>query len=144
MAHVRAQIRDAVATALTGLGATVIKSRFFPNDEASLPVFLVYTVNEAVDLGMASGSDTMFRRLSVIVDASAIDDEQTLDDTLDNFAVSIETALAGNTYSSIALDTDLTSTEINTSTEGRQPLGTVRLTFEVLYRTSKTNPATAV
>jgi hypothetical protein len=144
MAHVRAQIRDAVATALTGLGATVIKSRFFPNDESALPVFLVYTVSENIDMSRSSAPTTVFRVLSLTVDASAADDEQTLDDTLDDFAVSIETALAGNRFGGLALYTDLASTEINTSTEGRQPLGTARLTFEILYRTSNTNPETAV
>ena len=144
MAHVRAQIRDAVATAITGLGATVLKSRFFPNDEAALPVFLVYTVNESVDVASGSGSQTMMRTLSVIVDASTQAAEDALDDALDAFAVLIETAVGNNKFSGLALDTRLTSTEMNTSTDGRKPLGTVRLMFDVIYRTTRTNPSTSV
>jgi hypothetical protein len=144
MAHVRAQIRDAVVTAVTGLGATVTKSRFFPNDASALPVFLVYTVNESVDVGQGSGAATMMRTLSVVIDASAQAAESALDDALDAFAVSIETAVGGNTFSGLALETRLVSTEMNTSTDGNKPLGTVRLMFDVIYRTIRTNPSTTV
>ena len=49
MSHVRQQIREQVATTVTGLtttGSNVFQSRVYPLQDANLPALLVYSINE--------------------------------------------------------------------------------------------------
>ena len=49
MAHYRQQIRERVATTLTGLtttGSNVFQSRVYPIEENKLPCLLIYTKDE--------------------------------------------------------------------------------------------------
>ena len=144
MAHVRAQVRDAVVTAVTGLGATVKATRQFSTNAAELPRIHVYTTDERVDPQFASGLTTQGRVLSVSVEAITTGTEATLDDTLDDLCVSIETALESSKLGGIALNTTLTTTEIDVDATGKSPVGGARLTFEVIYRTIRGTPQIAV
>jgi len=143
MPHVRAQIRDAVVTAVTGLGATVKPTRKFPTNAAELPRIHVYTNRERVDEDMSSLT-TQTRILELSVETVATGAEATLDDTIDAFCVSLETALVGNKLSGLALDTQLTVTEIDVDSTGKEPIAAARLTFDVTYRTIRAAPETAI
>jgi len=173
MAHVRAQIRDAVALVVTGLGATVKKTRKFPTNAAELPRFHVYTMSERLD-DNSSNLYAQGRILTLAIEAVATGGEDALDDTLDAFAVSIESALeSSKNYSPLvvnrdgevvvnrdgqfvvldatpdsddytAVDTKYISVEIDIDSTGKESIGAARLTFEVLYRTIRGAPQTAV
>lgn len=141
MAHVRAQIRNAVVTAVTGLGATVKATRKWPTNVSELPRIHVYTLSEEMDDGSTT---TQFRRLSLAVEIIASAAEETLDDTLDAFAVSVETALESNTLGGLVLDCRLTGTEIAIDSSGQETVGSAGLTFDALYHTIRAAPETAV
>ncbi len=143
MAHVRAQIRDAIVTAVTGLGATVKATRKFPTNAAELPRIHVYSMSERID-DAPSNLGTQGRVLSVMIEVVATGAETTLDDTIDDFCVSIENALESSKLSGLALNTALTTTEIDVDSTGKEPIGAARLTFEVIYRTIRGTPQTAV
>ena len=68
-----------------------------------------------------------------------------LDDVLDTISEEVETAVAADpTVNSLALDCSLTATEIDFTGEGDSPVGLVRLTWTVRYRTATTAPGTAL
>jgi hypothetical protein len=51
--HVRQQIRERIATTITGLtttGSNVYQSRVYPLDSVSLPALLVYTLSEGSEV----------------------------------------------------------------------------------------------
>ena len=94
MSHARAQIRNALVARLTGLattGARVFASRFYVFDAATLPGLRIYADSEE-KLGEHMGGRQM-RRVQFIVEAVA-KQNATLDDTLDQIALEVETAIA--------------------------------------------------
>ncbi len=143
MAHVRAQIRDAVAVLLAGNGATVIKTRTYPLNDPELPMFMVYTNTERSELDSIGSTAALMRELDIVIEIVASGAINTLDDTLDDFAAVVEAALADQTYSGLAKDTNLSSTETEISVEGNTPIGMIRLTFAVMYRTVTNDATTA-
>ena len=93
MPHVRRQIREAAAAALTGLattGSRVSQSRMAPRRAGDLPCLLVETADERIEQGAQS---RITRELTVIVRGFA-KANTALDDTLDQIAGEVETALA--------------------------------------------------
>lgn len=91
--HVRRQIREAVATALTGLsttGARVSQARMAPRRASDLPCLLVETADERIE---QTAQSRLTRELTVIVRCFA-KANTALDDTLDQIAGEVETALA--------------------------------------------------
>lgn len=147
MAHLRKQIREYFGTQLTGLtttGSNVFQSRVYPMQAAKLPALLIYTTSESSSETAFSNRRTQDRRVSVDVEGfvRAI---ANFDDKLDLIAEEVETALLDDpTLGGLAINTELTSTEAQYSGEGEQPVGTIRLTFEVQYRTATGTPGTAV
>jgi len=141
MAHIRAQIRDAAVAALAGLGATVKSTRFAPTNASQLPRFHVYTVSENVVGGTL---DKQIRVLSLAVEVIATGHEETLDDTLDDFAVSIETALENNTLGGLCYGLALTTTDMTVESGKEAPIGGERLTFEAKYRSVMAAPTVSV
>jgi hypothetical protein len=146
MPHQREAIRDAMVTALTGLattGARVYRSRVYPIAAHLLPALLVYARGETSEREIVMGVPTkLVRRCDIIVEgmARAVAD---VDETLDDIAAEVEAAIGGSQLSSAARDCTLTSTDIDIVDGGDQPLGVVRLTFAVTYRTVENNPTTA-
>jgi hypothetical protein len=62
-----------------------------------------------------------------------------LDDTLDAIAKDVEEAiLVDPTCNSLAKDTVLTGTVIDYNAEGEQPVGSIKMTFQISYRTTET------
>lgn len=147
MAHVRKQIRDYFLTQLTGLdttGSNAFASRIYTLDNAKLPALIVYTNSE-------SSNDTSFgfkkvqeRRLEVVVEAY-VRALTTFDDDIDQICEEVEEAiLDAPQLGGLAILTELQSTEANYSGEAEQPIATVRLSFEVTYRTEVGTPTVTV
>jgi hypothetical protein len=151
MSHVRQQIRDAVVAAVTFLPLTatrVYKARVYPMTAADLPGICVYTQSESASLNTIGGLKTVsayLRNLSINLEIYA-KATSNLDNSLDNIAVEVETAIATNAgLNGLAEDVILASTEIDImGADSEQPVGVMRLTYNIIYRTTLADPSAAL
>ena len=138
MSHVRKLIRDDLVSTVTGLattGANVFRSRVNPNEASKLPCLCVYTLSETAERTAMNGNQ-IFRDLEVLIEGYARS-RTALDDTLDTIAVEVEEALAVDPTRGVnALSTYLTNSEFSLEDGGDQPIGVVKLTFQVQYVTT--------
>jgi len=147
MAHVRKTIREYFGTQLTGLtttGSNVFESRVYPMQSSKLPAVLIYTTSEESAESAFSKKRVQDRTVDVNVEGyvRAI---ANFDDTLDQIAVEVEGAILDDpTLGGLAINTELTGTEATYSGDSEQPVGTIRLTFQVQYRTESGQPETAI
>lgn len=146
MAHVRKNIRDNVATTLTGLtttGSNVFKTRLFPLGEAKLPALCIYTKTENITYPTISPPRTQVRELEVIVEAY-IKGTDAVDDTLDVIAVEVEEAIYTDlTRGGYAKDTQVTDFEADYTAVGEQSVGMGRFTIAITYATVENDIETA-
>jgi hypothetical protein len=146
MAHVRQQIRDRVATLVTGLpvtGANVYKMRRFALDDSKLPAICVYTMDENSTLA-TMGTRTLVRSINVAVDIMIKGLSTAISDTLDQICVSAEQAIGADFHlNNLAKSCILTGTEININVEGEQSIASARLVYVVEYVTTISNVETA-
>ena len=139
MAHIRKQIRDRVASALT-TGASlaqrrVYASRVYPLTESQLPAIAVYSASESSGL-QTIGVRTLMRELSLNVEVYVRVNEK-FDDDIDALCVQIEEAIAADfTLNGLVKETILTSTEIDFDGEAERPVGVARLTYTIRYVTT--------
>lgn len=147
MTHVRTQIRDNVATQVTGLattGSNVFKTRLYPITATKLPAILVYAnseTNQAVAMKHPRLSD---RELSLSIEGVA-KATTSIEDTLDQIALEVEEAIYGDlTLGGIAKNVVLSSTDIEISADGDQPVGGIRLVYLVKYLVREDDPEVAV
>lgn len=138
MAHVRQQIRDAVATTLTSavtlVSGRIYTTRVHPLNEALLPAISVYTGSETSERYNVGVTD-INRELSLEIDIY-VRESSTFDDDADAIAVEVEEALAGDfTIGGLAKSMVLTSTAIQFDGEADQILGVAKLTYQVRYVT---------
>ena len=146
MSHVRRQIREAAATALTGLattGARVFQSRLRPLRDADLPCLLVNTDDEEIDTLTIGSHPTQERQLALKVRAVA-KDASDLDDTLDQMLFEIETTLEGTTLGGIAKGIVLTGIAIEMNDEMDKPVGVATATYQITYYTAAGLPESAI
>ena len=148
MTHVRKQIRDLVATAVTGLTTTstrVYSDRAHPIPQDKLPALRVFCSREAGELlqGAMGADPTMHRRAQLVVVGYA--DGSGLDDTLDLIAKEVEIAVdgAGDFGGRSVGNATYTGTEFALE-EGDSRTGTVALSYDVQYRTAESDPETAL
>ena len=146
MSHVRQQIRERIATNCTGLtttGTNVFQSRIYNLESGNLPCLLIYSKSETSDRLTMQPTDSLNRDLDVVVEGYVR--ATTIDDPLDTISAEVEVAIAGDpTCNDLAIDTFLSSTEIDYDGEGDQPIGVVRMTWSVNYETKTTVPTTAL
>lgn len=146
MSHLRKQIRDKVTTRLTGLSTTagrVYQTRFYPLQAAALPGLLIYTLREISEPETMTRPRKYNREVDFMIEGMA-KGTSALDNTLDQIAVEVEEAmLSAPTFDGLARDTVLSGTEIDYNAEGEQPVGSIRMTFTVRYRTSETDVESA-
>jgi len=147
MSHVRQQIREAIATALTGLpttGARVFQTRVYPVEDVDLPALLIYSQNEDSTPISITAPRTMERSLLLQVEAVAkgVTD---LDDELDTICAEVEVALAMPlaVLDGIATSIALTATEIEI-VAAEKPTGRARLSYRVDYFTAENAPTAAL
>lgn len=142
MAHARKQIREAVASVVTGLtttGSDVFQSRVYPVETSSLPCLLVYTTEEETT---DYNGTKMLRELLVMVEgyAKATSD---VDDTMDLICEEVETAIfADPTIGGLCKFGMLDRTEITLSGEGEKPLGKASMEFKFIYHVDGATPGT--
>jgi hypothetical protein len=140
--HLRKQIREAVATLVTGLSTTsarVHQSRMRPKSDAGLPCLLVHT-NDTEQIEAADTNTLQQRSLPIAIRGIA-KGGATLDDTLDQIALEVETALAadprlgGKASMSrlVSVDTDFDDTT-------DKPVGEIQLTYLYTYFTQAGTP----
>lgn len=143
MAHARQTIRQAIATAVTGLtttGARVYQSRLHTLRDANLPCLLVNTDEEVIDSGLGVKTRLLSVKIRAVAKAAA-----DLDDTLDTMAAEVETALApGFTAGSKKLFANLTEMQVEMVDELEKPAGVIALSFEVIYATTIAAPTTLI
>lgn len=145
MTHVRQTIREAFVTACTGLtttGSNVYDTRIFPNAQADMPLLRIYAVSESSEYLTVTN---LSRESTIVVEGIARATSQ-IEDTLDTIAEEVETAVAGaaGITTAGAKDVLLIGTEIELDGDGDNQHGMVRLTYQVLYHTTKAAPGTAL
>ncbi len=144
--HIRQQIRERIATDLTGLTTTasrVYQSRVYPLAENNLPGLLIYTTEETSEpTGMAS--NRLIERLLTVRVQAFCEAVSNFDDTVDTICKEVETALANDKFlNNLAKDTYLSTTEINYDSSGSQPVGYASMDFTVTYQTLDNAPDSA-
>jgi hypothetical protein len=145
MPHVRQQIREAIATTLTGLTSTstrVFQSRTRPKNEGDMPCLLVTTNEEAIAPG--SVGTRQERELTVIVRGVA-KSAGALDDTLDTIALEVETAMATDPDLGIGVaGMELRGISVDFDDETDKPVGVIDLNYRITYFTNAGSPGTIV
>lgn len=146
MSHVRKQIRDALATALTGLtttGSNVFKGRFYPLQEAKLPALLVYTSSESAEVQVMGSPANSDRILAVVVEGYARS-KTTVEDSLDQIALEVEEALAGETLGGLIRDIEYNGFELDANADPDQTVAVIRMTFSIEYTVVENDVENAV
>lgn len=128
--HVRQQLREAIASAVTGLTTTstrVFQSRVYPIEIDSLPCLVITADGDSVSPETIHHPYQQNRTTQIRIEAyaRAVSD---LDDTLDLICKEVETAIGG-VSSGIALDMYLQGTQIEFDTLGEQPVGKATLIY---------------
>lgn len=147
--HVRRQIREAIATLLTGLpttGANIFQSRIYALQESELPGLRIYTQDESVEPMSIHAPMTQERTLELMVEA-VVAQTVDLDDKLDAICMEIEIALGGSltqVQMGGAETLILRSTAIELSGEGQKPTGIARMIYEASYFTNSNAPDVAL
>ena len=138
MAHVRKQIRDRIATLVTGLsttGSSVYKMRRYALDDEKLPALCVYTMDESSNL-VTVGTRTLRRVINVAVQAFVKGSSTTVSDTLDTICVEVEEAIAADfNLNGLAKSCILASTENDIKVEGEQSIASAAMVYSVEYIT---------
>jgi hypothetical protein len=145
--HLRRQIREAVAGAVTGLtttGARVYQGRVYPLEDAQLPGLTVSSLAEVSRRSSLPAPGIMERtlRLEVRAFAKAL---TSIEDTLDLISKEVETALAMPcaALAGMAKAITLISTDIELQGISEKPVGQAALTYEIVYMAAENAPDVA-
>lgn len=141
--HVHRQIRDALATALTGLattGANVFPNRIAPVPDGKLPALCIFADDESSENATVHSPALQERTLSVIVEARTKGDN--VDDTLDQISKEVEGALSGGlTVGGRPLDFTYTGMQFDDE-QAEKPAAIKRMRFSVSFVTQADKPDT--
>lgn len=138
MSTKRKQIRAAIVEALvdnTDADDRVYPNRVLPLHETELPAILVKTPSEAVSIYAVASPIEYERRLQVQIEILA-DATALLDDVLDILGQQVEAALfeqVTHTLGELCHDVTLVSCETTLDKEGETQIGSLILTYEVVY-----------
>jgi len=150
MSHVRQNVRTAAAAAVTNLATTgtrVFMSRTLPLRQGDFPCLAVYARADAPDYSDSTmGVQQLVPRtieLHVQGFVKELDDED-IEDTLDDIAEEVETALFAAFPFANAYGMTLGEQTLQVDTSGDESLGVIDMVFNVLYRTAEGAPGTAV
>lgn len=140
--HVRKQLRDAVATAVTGLATTASRVHGYRvyalGSSVDLPALSVYVESEDAELATVHAPAVVERRVTVHVRGFARA-ASGVEDTLDTIAKEVETALAsGVTVGAKTVPLAYAGCDIEWEA-GDRPIGAVDLRFTAtLFNTAST------
>jgi len=142
MPHARQQIREQLASTLTGLTST--GNRVFDRpvfSYAVLPALTIYADRDTVDEDLSSKTRN-WHNLQLRVEARAKAKEG-VEDLIDTICAEIETAIyADITLNGKVVEVYLEDTGIEYSTEQEKPLALATLTFTAVYRIAPGAPNT--
>ena len=145
MSHARQQILDAAVTVLElGVTATVQSGRVWTLQEGELPIVGVYTNSE--ELSQDDGTfDAIGRSLELVCEVTAQGvDGATVNSSLNDVAVEIETVLGANRQMLGVLDIVPGAYDVEMSSEAETVTGKGVTTFDVMYRTAIGSPETII
>lgn len=154
-AHLRTQIRDAVAERLTGLPTTADRVHVGRTRTLAAgldPAILIYTRRETSDTdsqGSMGSAPRLARSLVLIVEgranAGGADAAQELEDLLDQIAAEIEPAMVADfSLGGLTQEVTLTATETEIIAPGETHEGRIALTYRIGYRAAENDPTAAV
>ena len=128
--HVRQQLREAVATAVTGLsttGSRVYQSRVYPLTDSNLPCLLVTSDGDKSEAITVHSPYQQERATTIRIEgvAKALSN---IDDTLDTISKEVETAIAGSS-TAIVKGLFYQGAQIDYDGSGEQPIGKVTMIF---------------
>tara|TARA_S200002703_G_scaffold56813_2_gene49563 strand:- start:557 stop:988 length:432 start_codon:yes stop_codon:yes gene_type:complete len=135
MAHYRQQIREQVATTLTGLDTTgnnVFPSRIYDIEESKLPCLCVYTTEESSEPISMSPPRSIEKILNLVIEVyvkgqnSASDLETILKEVK-------EKMFTDRLINNLAKDSYLSTQELTYNGEGNKNIAVGVLTYEVSY-----------
>jgi hypothetical protein len=140
--HMRRQIREAVATLLTGLsttGANVFMNRKMKFPDSKLPALNIVTNNEDVETATL-GAKVYEKNLTVAIFIKAKDTDQ-VDDEIDQIMLEVEQVIANNpTLGGLVTDMNLTAADADSLLEAEKETGQGVLAYQANYFINATNP----
>ena len=144
--HLRAQIRAAAVSALTGLttsGARVKDSPVHPLQESDLPGLRIFTQAESAEITTMGATRKRARTLTLVVEA-CVKAATGYATSVDLMAKEIEVALdANNTLGGLCKYIDPGTFEEVQDGAADKPIAIGRMKFEVVYHTRKGSPDVA-
>lgn len=144
MTHRAESIVEAVkikVTNLTTTSARVYRGRVYPMQAAELPGLLVYLGQDEIIQNLSTGK--LDSRLTLHIDAVVKSPTAQIDTTLNLIREEITIALQADHTQGLAyvIDTiEMGAGEPALTGEGDQPVGVMRLTWQIHYRRSRANP----
>ena len=144
MSHVRQQLRDAVASVLTGLtttGTRVFTNRVYPADVSDCPCLIVRSDGDDVEAQTIHQPYLQVRQTRIQIEAYA-EGATGFDDQIDTICAEVETAIA-NASSSLVKGMYLRGTRIEFD-QGEQPIGRATMVFTKDLYTESNAPQTAL
>lgn len=138
--HIRRQIREAVATRLTGLattGARVYVNNVDPLAVTELPAITIRNGSESLERQSLASPNPFIRRAQTLIVTGHARTTTAVWDTLDQICLEVEVALLGSLdaliLGGLALDTVLvTIEEPRLSGEGDRMVGSVDMQLQIL------------
>ena len=134
--HLRREIKERVATMLTGLsstGSNVFQSHVCSLENDDLPSLCIYTQDEEIEVG-ASGDPRVYHSTMILIVDGYVQTFSNLDDHLYQIGIEVQVAMAGDIYIyNLVKDSYLSSVDISYSGEGTSPIGIIRHNYSVLY-----------
>lgn len=143
MAHVRQQLREQVADAVTSLtttGSRVFQTRLYPLSTSDLPCLIVTTESDTVEY-LTIGQAEIERDILVHIKGYARENSD-LDDKLDDIGADVEAAIYAADL--IAKDVRLIGTDLDESAVGEKPVGVITLIYSMKVYTRDGSPETAL
>lgn len=143
--HVRQQLRESVATAVTGLsttGSRVYQSRVYPLTDSNLPCLLVTSDGDKSEAITVHSPYQQERATTIRIEgvAKAVSN---IDDTLDTISKEVETAIA-NSSTAIVKGLFYQGAQIDYDGSGEQPIGKVTMIFTKDLYTLSNAPDTLI
>lgn len=138
--HVRRQLREAIAAAVTGLtttGTNVFQSRLYPFSVNDLPCLRIVSDGDQVQAQTVNHPYTQMRTTQITIEARAIA-TQDLDDTLDQICKEVEIAISS--AAGIAKSMYLLGTRIEMEALGEQPIGVATMIYSKDLYTASNAP----
>lgn len=147
MAHLRTQIRNALAAQLTGLASTasrVSTTQFYPVAPSSLPCLLIVTEDENIEAASIGWPPVLARELRARVVALA-SGTSGHEDALDQIAAEVEVALAADrTLGGLVKSAQLVGLRPSFDAESERPVGRMEMLYLFTYWAIEGSPQTAL